>query len=249
MFERVATAHTCVHPTSDTGTSLGRQLTILYHLHMAAFVLFFLIKYMRPAELSGIEKEGSCPSDLPLLPCWPVVIAASETGMSTKTGISDGSVLMDQRWIQWDNNLLHAVKAGDPEKRIWNFIYPAAAKMFKTAAETLGASIDLARGFRTLQEAQRRGQWRAFSSVTRYDKSSRLAANHHSLPRPLRDKLETLEQRAEVLLTKRLQVQRLTSASLVSVCLTCSVASLQKPRISWVCVAMCSTRSLNPGMT
>ena len=83
--------------------------------------------------------------------------------------------------------------------------------MFKTATDSLGlngmtvhqtrhsaASIDRERGFRTLQEVQRRGQW---SSVTRYDKSRRLAADYHSLPR-LRNKLETLAQRAEVFLTK-----------------------------------------------
>ena len=39
-----------------------------------------------------------------------------------------------------------------------------------------GAGIDRVCGFRTLQEVQRRGQWKAFISVTRYDKSSRLAA-------------------------------------------------------------------------
>ena len=74
-----------------------------------------------------------------------------------------------------------------------------------------GASIDRVRGFRTLQEVQIRGQWKAFSSVTRYDKSSRLAAGYHSLPRSLRDKLETLAQRAEVLLMRRLQVQLFTN--------------------------------------
>ena len=54
-----------------------------------------------------------------------------------------------------------------------------------------GASIDPVRGFRTLQEVQRRGQWKAFSSFTRYHKSSRLAADYHSLPCPFRDRLET----------------------------------------------------------
>ena len=34
------------------------------------------------------------------------MIAASETGMSTKTGVREGSVLMDQRWLQWVNKLL-----------------------------------------------------------------------------------------------------------------------------------------------
>ena len=66
-------------------------------------------------------------------------------------------------------------------------------------------------------------------------KQSRLLADYHSLPRPLRIKLETLAQRAEVLWTR----------------LTCSVdlASWQKQQIIWVCVNSCSTQMLVPGMT
>ena len=103
-------------------------------------------------------------------------------------------------------------------------------KIFMTATDALGlnrvtmnytrlsgASIDRMRGFRNLQEMQRRGQWKAFSSVTRYE------ADYHTLPRPLRYKLETLAQRAEVLLTMQLQVRRLTNALLERKCLTCSV--------------------------
>ena len=63
----------------------------------------------------------------------PCVIAASETAVSTKTGVRDGSVLMDQHWLQWVNKLLSQFKAGDREERIWNFDYPAAATMFNTA--------------------------------------------------------------------------------------------------------------------
>ena len=56
---------------------------------------------------------------------------------------------------------------------------------------------------------QKRGQWKAFSSVTRHDKSSLLATDYQSL---LRNKLITIAQRAEVLWTKQLQVRRLTNA-------------------------------------
>ena len=50
-----------------------------------------------------------------------------------------------------------------------------------------GASIDRARRFRTLQVLERRGQWRAFSSITRYDMSSRLAADCRLLTAPNQD--------------------------------------------------------------
>ena len=104
------------------------------------------------------------------------------------------------------------------------FDYPAAAKIPKTATDSLelsgmtmyqtrhsGASIDRVRGFRILREVQKRGRWRAFSSVARYGKGSHLAADYHSLPLTLRNKLETLARRAEGLLTGRLRIHQLTS--------------------------------------
>ena len=115
-----------------------------------------------------------------------------------------------------------ALKAGKPESKMRNFDHPAAAKMFKTATGTVelssmtmcqtrhsGASIDRVRGFRTLYQVQNTRSVESVSSVTRCDKSSRLAANCHCLPRPLRDKLETVAERTEVLLMRKLQVWRL----------------------------------------
>ena len=87
-----------------------------------------------------------------------------------------------------------------------------SAPVFKSATDTFGligltmyqtrhsgASSDRVRGVRTLQEVQTRGQWKAFSSVTRYDKSSRLAADCHS-----ETSWKKLAQRGEVLTTKQL---------------------------------------------
>ena len=64
---------------------------------------------------SALKKKDFVPPLVPLVPCWSIVIAASEAGVSTKTGIRDGSVSMDQRWLQWVNKLLPALKAGNPE--------------------------------------------------------------------------------------------------------------------------------------
>ena len=117
---------------------------------------------------------------------------------------------------------LARTQSGKPGRKIKNFDHPAAARILKSATDALGlngmtmhqtrhsgACIDRVRGFRTLQEVQKRSQWKAFSSVARYDKSSRLATDYHCL---LRNKLITIAQRAEVLWTKQLQVGRLTNA-------------------------------------
>ena len=107
------------------------------HAHVAVFTFILRVTYMRPSELLELRKKDLVPSLVPLLPCWSVVIAAYETGVFTKTGVLDGSIVMDQRWFQRTNQVLPALKAGNPEEKIWNFDYPAAATLFKTATDAL----------------------------------------------------------------------------------------------------------------
>ena len=121
-----------------------------------------------------MREKDLVPPLAPLLSCWSIMIAASETGVSTKTGIRDGSVLMDRRGLQWVK-LLPSLKTGNLEEEIWNFDYLAAAKMFKTASDILapsgmttcqtrhsGSSIDRVRG---LQNSARSGETRSVDSV------------------------------------------------------------------------------------
>ena len=68
-------------------------------------------------HLLTLRKKDLAPPLVPLLPCWSIVIPASEAGVSTKTGTRDGSVFLDQRWLQWVNKLLAALKAGNPEEK------------------------------------------------------------------------------------------------------------------------------------
>ena len=121
---------------------------------------------------------------------------------------------MDQRWLQWStSSLLPALKAGESGGENLEFRLPCSSKkMFKTATDTFGtqrhdyapnasqwqpASIGCAVS-ELCKKCKGGVSGKLFSSVTRYDKGSRLAADYHSLPRPLRDKLETLAQRAEM---------------------------------------------------
>ena len=67
-----------------------------------------------------------------------------------------------------------------------------------------GARIQRVLGFRTLQDVQKRVQWRAFSSAARYGRSSRLAADCHSLLLSRSETSWKLARRAEALLVGRL---------------------------------------------
>ena len=114
--------------------------SLLDHPHVAAFILILLVTFIRPSWLLALKTKDLVPPLVLLLPCRFVVIAASETGVSTKRGVRDVLV----RWLQRVDS---------------------------------GASID---------------------RVPLWEKSRN---QHHSLPRPLRNKLETLARRVEMLLT------------------------------------------------
>ena len=91
---------------------MAAQFTLLKRFHVAVFILVLPVTYMRPSELLALRKKNLVPPLVPLFPCWWVVIAASETGASTKIGIRDGSVLVDQCWLQWVNKLLPGKSGG-----------------------------------------------------------------------------------------------------------------------------------------
>ena len=114
MFDGVATAHTCAHSTSNA--------------------------CMRPSELLTLRKKDLVPP-LVLLPCWSIVIAASEPGVSTKTGIAEGAVLVGQRWLQWVNKPLPALKAGTPEENL-EFRLPCSSKHVQDCKQALWDSAE-----------------------------------------------------------------------------------------------------------
>ena len=75
---------------------IAAQLTLLNHQHMGAFILILLATYMRPSEILAWRKKDLAPPRVPLLPRRSIAMAASETGVSTMTGISS--------WISADFN-------------------------------------------------------------------------------------------------------------------------------------------------
>ena len=233
---------------------IAAQLTLLKHLHMAVFILIIPVTYIRPSEPLALRKKNLIAPLVPLLPRWSVGIAASETGVFTKTGVRDGSVLIDQRWVQWVTKLLHWLKAGNLEEKIGNFEDPAAAKKFKPATDALGLSgltmyqtRHNGASFRTLPEVQRRVPWKAFSSVTKAVVWRPTTTLSRPAPR----------QSGNTRATCRGTVDKATARLAARKCMTgrCMLDAfggsgfLTKATIIWVCVAMCSTRNLVPGMT
>ena len=97
MLERVATAHASAHPTGNPSTSLGRHCSTT---HPSPFILISLVTCVRLSELLALRKKDLVPPLVPLLLSSAVVIEASETGVSTKTG----SAMSRSSWTRVDFN-------------------------------------------------------------------------------------------------------------------------------------------------
>ena len=74
------------------------HLTLLKRFHMAVH-LHLDGDIHSPIRASALRKTDLVHPLVIQLPCCLVAIAAPETGVSTKTRVNDGSVLMDQRWL------------------------------------------------------------------------------------------------------------------------------------------------------
>ena len=92
VWRKLTLARTKGATTTPVWRSIATQLTLLNHPRVAVFILMLRVTYMRPSELLALKKKDLVPPLVPLLPCWLVVIAASETGVSTSTRVLDGSV-------------------------------------------------------------------------------------------------------------------------------------------------------------
>ena len=144
-----------------------------------------------------------------------VFAAQSRSGRrGQRRGEFDGSIPLDSFYMKsWAPPLCEQLKKGHPESPLWDFDYSLFSSMFYRACKTLGLtmtrrhsgpSIDRALNKRSLLEVQKRGRWKSFKSVSRYEKSARLAANFGMLPLALqRHCLEAESQLGDVMLGRR----------------------------------------------
>ena len=108
----------------------------------------------------------------------------------SKTGDRDVSILLDSGWLQWLAPMFQEIRKGDASERLFPFNYRQVVVAFSAVCAGLnlkkvvphrlrhsGASADRGDNSRTILEVQRRGQWRAASSVQRYEKAARLATS------------------------------------------------------------------------
>ena len=102
-------------------------------------------------------------------------------------------------WMPYLSKLITVLATGP-----WSFLYTSLFDEVKHIAKRLGLedrvtphqtrhsgpSIDRAGKFRSLEKVRQRGAWTSMSSVLRYDKSSKFAADYHAILARARVRIE-----------------------------------------------------------
>jgi hypothetical protein len=143
----------------------------------------------------GLYRRHIVPPQAGVLKHWSLVVSASDTTSASKTNLSDTSVILDTAWMVYLPHIARVLAVGDQNSTPWSFSYPQLHQQVRESAKLLlmeglltpyqtrhsGPSIDRAGGHRTLEEVRQRGAWTHMSSVLRYDKSSKFAADFAAL--------------------------------------------------------------------
>lgn len=197
--------------------AMAIQMKEMKQLRMAIFLLMAVSSYSRPSELLRARVFSLVRPARGVTSSWSLLLSPEERAHSSKTGGYDTSILLDSPWLtNWGPKIFEVLKNGHPEEALWDFSYIEYSKVFKKVADSFdlditpyqtrhsGPSIDRSRGYRSLQEVQKRGQWKSQKSVTRYEKSARLASTWEKIPQTLRFYCQECEDGlGEFLLGKR----------------------------------------------
>ncbi|CAK0823013.1 unnamed protein product, partial [Prorocentrum cordatum] len=150
--------------------------------------------YLRPSEAATLLANQLLPGmckEVGVLQHPLLILHPEELATSSKTGEFDSTVAFDlprHHWIGRAAVRLQRLRHED--ELLFQISYPQLLAVFHAACQYLklgglgfsphclrrgGATRDRAEGCRSLLEVQRRGMWRAASSVRRCDKAGRLA--------------------------------------------------------------------------
>ena len=99
LSEGVAGTHSCAHPTNDAAPMWERiaaQLTLLNHLHLAAFIPILLVTYLHRSELLALKTKDLVPP----FATAPVSVGRNRSFRNCSVlqrGVRDGLVLINER--------------------------------------------------------------------------------------------------------------------------------------------------------
>jgi integrase len=170
--------------------AIATEMVRLGYRLMAVHVLLMVSLYLRPGEALLIRREDLLPPISGISPFWTILLCPSWRPERTKTGDADESLRLDTPSLSWLGAILRALRGGGNSERVFDYDYPAFARVFQVAVANTGlgplvpyqgrhsgASIDRCNGRRTVEEVRKRGRWKSHRSVVRYEKSGLLQAS------------------------------------------------------------------------
>ena len=201
--------------------AMANQLKLAGYLRMALFVLVSVSSYARPSELLRMRLFSLVRPVAGVSRSWGLLLSPEESEQRTKTGEFDVSISVDSPYLlPWIHRFFTHLKKGHPEEALWDFNYEEYRREFSKAAAVLGLeitpyqtrhsgpSIDRAKKWRSQHEVQKRGQWKSQKSISRYEKSARLAATFDSLPGALQTHCRLCEHDLSEIMCGTLQPHR-----------------------------------------
>jgi len=167
---------------------------------MAVALVLQFVCYLRPSELLGLEVGNvSFPSEAARLKGVALLLFPEEGLVTGKTKEFDESVIFDREELMTGMcAALRSLMRGKPKgAKLFSLTYASYVQNFHQLAEISGvsalqphpyalrhggASDDYLTKKLDLEGVRRKGRWRSFSSVRRYEKSGRVAAEVQRLP-------------------------------------------------------------------
>jgi len=182
---------------------------------MAVWVLVVFQAYLRPGECMSLQRRDLVPPSASVNNFWALLIFPSKRSQRSKSGEADNSILLDSTWDQWMSQVMEAVYEKHDASSVWSFTYPSLVKEVQKSSLRLGvpvvpyqcrhsgASDDRATQARSLQEIQKRGQWKSAKSVVRYEKKTRLGQSYAQYSNELQAWIENVAPRVEAIVLGR----------------------------------------------
>ena len=159
-------------------------------IEVALYIAF--VTYLRPGEVMKLHVRDLVPP-VGSTNVWSLILHPLERETPLKTGEFDETALFDLLDIQWiAEHCFRLLEVGSPVEieTVRSFMRSVTARFGMDTAmgdprpyrlRHGGPSRDALHGRRTLQEIQKRGRWRSFNSVCRYE--SRVTQQLQALPK------------------------------------------------------------------
>ena len=183
------------------------RLAAKHHLKKAMFVLLGLSTYARPSSLLACRRCDLVAPQKGVSPCWSLLRNPAELDVPSKTGRFDEGSMLDSSYLKGLEPVMEKMADRHSTANLWGFSYGELVRELEHACMELGvekaspyqlrhsgATVDVGRRWRQLDEVQKRGAWEQRKSMNRYEHSCRMTYDYASYDLEQKSWFETAEK-------------------------------------------------------